>query len=73
MQVVLRCRPLSSVELAEGRKNIVVVSEIAKSVTLQAARPGDAGVRDFSFDAVFGSSCPQEKVGMQRTISAAIQ
>ena len=62
VQVMLRCRPLSDVEVAEGRENVVTVNESAESVTLQAARLGDAGARDFSFDAVFGPSCPQQKV-----------
>lgn len=66
MHVMLRCRPLSSGEVAEGRKNVVTVSEPAKNVTLQAARPGDAEARDFSFDAVFGFACPQAKVNLHQ-------
>ena len=67
MRVMLRCRPLSSGEVAEGRKTVVSFNEPAKTVMLQAARPGDAGVRDFSFDAVFGSLCPQAKVNIAST------
>jgi hypothetical protein len=44
VRVMLRCRPLSSGEVADGRSMVVAVSEPLKRVTLQATRPGDAEV-----------------------------
>lgn len=64
MRVMLRCRPLSDGEVADGRKAVVSIEEPAKRVTLNAARAGEAGARSFAFDAVFGPSCPQQKVSI---------
>lgn len=65
MRVMLRCRPLSSGEAADGRKIVLTVNEASKDATLQGVRHGNAEVRDFSFDAVFEPLCLQSKVNLQ--------
>lgn len=62
VRVMLRCRPLSSGETADGRTAVVRVDEAKRQVVLSAARAGDAQARDFNFDAVFGPSATQSQV-----------
>jgi hypothetical protein len=63
VRVVVRSRPFSKKEVADGRKQIVAVDGASQTVTL--TNPGAEGGKDakgFTFDAVYGEDSTQRAV-----------
>jgi hypothetical protein len=63
VRVVVRSRPFSKKEVADGRKPIVAVDSASQSVAL--TNPGSEGGKDvkgFTFDAVYGEDSTQRAV-----------
>ncbi|KAJ7563194.1 hypothetical protein O6H91_03G100000 [Diphasiastrum complanatum] len=65
VQVVVRCRPLSEKEIADGHQNCVIVD--AERNTVEIHGSGRRGSQDmapkvFTFDRTYGGSCSQEQL-----------
>ena len=63
VRVVVRSRPFSKKEVADGRKPIVAIDSASQSVAL--TNPGSEGGKDvkgFTFDAVYGEDSTQRAV-----------
>lgn len=59
VKVVIRCRPMSGNEEADGRENIVEM--IPKDGVVRCRRPASTDFKDFTFDAVYEPLCAQAK------------
>lgn len=57
MKVVIRCRPMSDVELKDHRENIVEMD--TKEGVARVRRPGTQEFKDFTFDAVYDDQTEQ--------------
>mmetsp|Transcript_37657 Transcript_37657/g.70406 ORF Transcript_37657/g.70406 Transcript_37657/m.70406 type:complete len:785 (-) Transcript_37657:95-2449(-) len=59
VKVVIRCRPMSRQEEADGRENIVEMH--SKDGVVRCRRPASTDFKDFTFDAVYDPMCQQAK------------
>jgi hypothetical protein len=62
VRVIVRCRPLNSKELADGRQTIVEVDQKAAQVVLRAPSGGGDAPKPFTFDAAFDPGASQREV-----------
>lgn len=61
VKVVVRCRPMNAQEIADGREMAVSFDTAAGVATI--TRPGvDAATKDFTYDAVYDTTCTQENI-----------
>ncbi|KAM3134225.1 hypothetical protein pb186bvf_013645 [Paramecium bursaria] len=63
VKVVVRCRPLASKEIEEGKKKIVEVDQTRGEIRIQNVKnDGNDAERTFVFDQVFDTNSQQEQV-----------
>jgi Kinesin motor domain len=61
VQVVVRCRPFSSREKADGRTNIVAMDADLLQVSLTNSERTDSEAKSFTFDAVYDETSTQRR------------
>lgn len=62
VKVVVRCRPLSSTELQDGRQVTLSINTAQGEIHLKSATKEDIGERTFTFDIVYDWNSKQETV-----------
>ena len=62
VKVVVRCRPLSSTEQAQGHSSIVSMDTVAGAITIQPPASAAEPPKQFTFDAVFDAQSAQVHV-----------
>eukprot|EP00747_Dinoflagellata_sp_TGD_P195694 gnl/TRDRNA2_/TRDRNA2_64763_c0_seq1.p1 gnl/TRDRNA2_/TRDRNA2_64763_c0~~gnl/TRDRNA2_/TRDRNA2_64763_c0_seq1.p1 ORF type:complete len:789 (-),score=206.40 gnl/TRDRNA2_/TRDRNA2_64763_c0_seq1:292-2658(-) len=60
VKVVIRCRPMSKQELADGREEIVTMDAQGAAVVIR--KPGSPDFKDFTFDGVYPPNSLQSKL-----------
>lgn len=59
--VAVRCRPMNSKELLEGRQALVDIDKAAKQVEIRPVRPGEVP-KSYTFDMVFDEEASQLEI-----------
>lgn len=63
VQVVVRCRPLLSTEIADGRKSCVIVDTVNSSIQVRNPKvQADMAPKTFTFDRAYDSSSTQRQI-----------